>query len=215
MDQTSQIPYDPDIVSQLYKRVVWIYDIWSRLTEEQALQTILRWADIQDGQNLLEAGVGTGRLFSRLIPNNKTGKNIGIDLSDAMLEKSRKKCSGLSNKQLLKADITALPDNLGNFDRIISSYVLDLLPASLYPAILNRFRSMLKPDGSLIIAYMEAGESPAHRFWNWIAITFPRLMTHCRPIDLKTYLREAGFVIVRNKSLTQLTFPSCVIEAKI
>lgn len=215
MNQITERTYDPELIQRLYSRVVWIYDIWSRLTEEKALRTILQWADIRDGQNILEAGVGTGRLFSRIIVQNKTGRNVGVDLSVVMLEKTRNKCEKHKNVKLLKADITKLSDDLEAFDRIISSYVLDLLPVDRYPIILSHFRSMLRPNGKLILAYMEAGSSPSHKFWSWVADTFPRLMTHCRPIHLESYLLDAGFVIKRKSSFTQLTFPSCVIEAKI
>lgn len=206
--------YNPERVRQLYRRVVPIYDLWSRLTEERALRTILKWADIQDGQDILEAGVGTGRLFSRVVSQNKTGRNVGIDLSAAMLKRTKKRCAGHNNIQLLEADLTELPDNLGNFDIIFSTYVLDLLPENLYVAILSRLGSMLKPDGKLLLAYMEAGKSPSHRFWAWVSLTFPALMTNCRPVHLEPYLRQAGFTITRSNSFTQLSFPSCVIETK-
>jgi ubiquinone/menaquinone biosynthesis C-methylase UbiE len=215
MDQIAVRTYDPSLIEKLYGRVAWMYDIWSRLTEEKALRTILQWADIRDGQDVMEAGVGTGRLFSRIIGQNKNGRNIGIDLSVVMLEKTRNKCGKHKNVQLLRADITNLPDSLGSFDRIISSYVLDLLPVDQYVSILSKFRSMLLPNGKLLLAYMETGENFTHRFWRWVAGTFPNLMTHCRPIHLETFLHEAGFTIEQKCSFTQLTFPSCVIEARI
>ncbi|HKI46931.1 MAG TPA: class I SAM-dependent methyltransferase [Balneolales bacterium] len=215
MDQIAVRTYDPSLIEKLYSRVAWMYDIWSRLTEEKALQTILQWADIRDGQDMLEAGVGTGRLFLRIIDQNKNGRNVGIDLSEVMLGKTRNKCGKHKNVQLLKADITNLTDSLGTFDRIISSYVFDLLPVDQYVSILSKFQSMLRPNGKLILAYMEAGKSSSHRFWGWVAETFPGLMTHCRPIYLETFLREAGFTIEQKCSFTQLTFPSCVIEARI
>ena len=215
MDKIAVRTYDPELTRQLYSRVIWIYDIWSRLTEEKALRTILRWVNIRDGQAVLEAGVGTGRLFSRITSLNKTGRNVGIDLSKKMLEKTRNKCGKHKNVKLLQADITNLPYDLGTFDRIICSYVLDLLPENLYVSILSRFRSMLQPEGKLIIAYMEAGSKPSHKFWAWVAETFPRLMTHCRPINLETYLQEAGFTIEQKADFTQLTFPSCVMEARV
>ncbi len=215
MDQITSRTYDPELIQQLYSRVVWIYDIWSRLTEEKALRTILKWASIQDGHSILDAGVGTGRLFSRITSQNKTGRNVGLDLSEAMLKKTRNKCGKHKNVQLLQADITNLSGNLGTFDRIISSYVLDLLPENQYASILSQFRSMLQPKGKLIIAYMEAGDKPSHKFWGWVAETFPRLMTHCRPIHLETFLQETGFMIEQKISFTQFTFPSCVIEARI
>lgn len=215
MDQIAVRTYEPSVIEKLYSRVAWMYDIWSRLTEEKALQTILQWIDVRDGQTILEAGVGTGRLFSRIVDQNKNGRNIGIDLSVVMLEKTRNKCGKSKNVQLLRADITNLQESFGPFDRIVSSYVLDLLPVDQYVPILSKFRSMLQPDGKLFLAYMEAGDTFSHHFWRWVAETFPNLMTHCRPIHLETFLQAAGFTIEQKCSLTQLTFPSCVIEARI
>ena len=215
MNQIAVRTYDPSVIEKLYSRVAWMYDIWSRLTEEKSLQTIMHWADIRDGQDVLEAGVGTGRLFSRIVEQNPNGQNVGIDLSDTMLEKTRNKCGKHKNVQLLHADIINLHDSLGTFDRIISSYVLDLLPVDQYLSILSKFRSMLLPNGTLLLAYMEAGDKFSHHFWRWVAETFPNLMTHCRPIHLETFLQEAGFTIEQKCSFKQLTFPSCVIEARI
>lgn len=215
MRQTQAESYDPELIRRLYSRVIWIYDLWSRLTEEKTLQTVLNWVKIREGRRILETGVGTGRLFSRIVTLNANGMNTGIDISGKMLNVTRKKCGVRSNYKLLHADITDLPDSLGYFDTIICTYVLDLLPEKYFTPILSRFHHMLLPGGRLIIAYMEAGKDTGHRFWGWVAATFPDLMTHCRPIGLESFLKESGFRVNRKKSLTQSTFPSCVLEATV
>lgn len=50
-------------------------------------------------KTILELGVGTGRIFSELLPNVEHG--IGLDISDQMLASCKKACQSLDNYELL------------------------------------------------------------------------------------------------------------------
>ena len=47
-------------VKNSYALVVWFYDQWGRLTESKALHRAIQLANIQNGEYILEAAVGTG-----------------------------------------------------------------------------------------------------------------------------------------------------------
>ena len=66
-----------DEVRAAYRKVAWVYDLWSGLTESKARRRCLEVAVIKDGESVLEVAVGTGILFEKLLRLNPTGRNEG------------------------------------------------------------------------------------------------------------------------------------------
>ena len=58
---------DKPAVSEVYQRVAPIYDHWGTLTETKARARGLEWADIRDGEAVLEVAVGTGLTFADIL----------------------------------------------------------------------------------------------------------------------------------------------------
>jgi ubiquinone/menaquinone biosynthesis C-methylase UbiE len=204
-------------VKAQYARVAWFYDAWSYLTEDKALTRLLALAEVRDGMQLLEVAVGTGRLFEKLLGRNPAGVNEGIDLSPAMLGHTRRRLAHnakTGNWHLQEGSAYALPYESGRFDRLISTYMLDLLPLEDYPQLLGEFMRVLKPGGRLALAYFSQAQTWSNRLWPWLAKHFPSLLTGCRPVDLLPVLGQAGFHILAQESLSQNTFPSSVVIAQ-
>lgn len=78
-------------IASVYRRVASIYDLWAVLTESRARRRCVELAALRDGEALLEVAVGTGLAFSELAARNPGGRNVGIDLTDAMLERARRR----------------------------------------------------------------------------------------------------------------------------
>ena len=209
--------YSAERVKTQYARVVWFYDAWSYLTEDKAQKRLLALAEVNDGAQLLEVAVGTGRLFERLLELNPSGVNEGIELSPAMLIHARRR---LARKRepgsfhLQEGSAYSLPYASASFDRLFNSYMLDLLPIEDYPRILGEFLRVLKPHGILAIAYFSQGRRWSNRVWPWLAKHFPGLLTGCRPVDLVAALHQAGFQIRQQELLSQNTFPSTIVIAQ-
>jgi ubiquinone/menaquinone biosynthesis C-methylase UbiE len=209
--------YSPQTTKQEYARVAWFYDFWARLTEYKALRRLLALAEFEDGCQMLEVAVGTGRLFSWLVMRNPSGHNEGIDLSPEMLARARHRLAPLAmagSARLQEGSAYNLPFESGTFDILFNTYMLDLLPVEDYPRLLGEFKRVLKPGGKLALAYFSHGQKPGNRFWVWAAKRFPSLLTECRPIRLETALRTAGFVILHKEEISQNTFPSTVVLAQ-
>ncbi len=209
--------YSPATVQREYARVAWFYDLWGRWTEDRALQRLLQLADVHDGMRLLEVAVGTGRLFARLVARNPTGRNEGIDLSADMLARARRRLARRAppaSYRLQEASAYALPFEAATFDILVNTFMLDLLPAEDYPRLLAEFARVLKPGGTLALAYFSYGTRRVHRFWYWLARHFPTLLTSCRPIRLESYLEQAGFRVLHQEEISQNTFPSAVLTAQ-
>jgi len=204
-------------VIRQYARVAWFYDGWGRLTEDKALTRLLHLANIKDGMNIVEVAMGTGRLFEKVVRLNPSGVNEGMDLSPAMLNHARHRM--LHNAQagtyhLQEGSAYQLPYASERFDLLFNTFMLDLLPVEDYPKILDEFMRVLKPGGRAAIAYFSEGKKWFNRIWPWVAKYFPSLLTGCRPVQLEVALRQAGFEILQQETISQNTFPSSVILAR-
>lgn len=78
-----------DEIGLVYDKLANIYDIWGKLTESRARNRAIELAAIEDGQRIMEVAVGTGLAFYEIVKRNPHGQNIGIDLSNGMLEKAK------------------------------------------------------------------------------------------------------------------------------
>lgn len=209
--------YDALAIRAQYRRVAWFYDSWSRLTEELAVRRLLQLVAVRDGACILEVAVGTGRLAAELLARNPSGQFEGVELSGTMLERAARRLSETrpaGSWHLQQADTHQLPFRDQSFDYLFNTYMLDLLPADDFPAILAEFSRVLRPGGVLAIAAFSFGTRPVHRLWYWLARFLPGLLTGCRPVRLAAALQEAGFASLQQEEISQNTFPSVVLVAR-
>ncbi|KKQ29701.1 MAG: hypothetical protein A3H17_00810 [Candidatus Levybacteria bacterium RIFCSPLOWO2_12_FULL_37_14] len=85
----------PEITSSLYatKKDAWIYDLIYETTEKEDIPFWLNLAKQLKPRNILEIGVGTGRIA---IPLAKAGfEVVGLDLEESMLDVAREKTAKL------------------------------------------------------------------------------------------------------------------------
>jgi len=102
---------------------------------------------VRDGEAVLEVAVGTGLLFADVLRQNPHGRNEGIDLTEAMLDRARAKAerSGATNWQLRVGDAYRLDVADASFDVVVNSYLFDLLPEPDFPTVLGELHRALRP----------------------------------------------------------------------
>jgi arsenite methyltransferase len=90
----------------------------------------LHFADVQEGETIVDLGSGAGiDVFLSANKVGASGKVIGIDMTDEMLEKARKnaKENGYLNVDFRKGDIEKrIPVDDNNADLVISNCVINL-----------------------------------------------------------------------------------------
>jgi ubiquinone/menaquinone biosynthesis C-methylase UbiE len=203
-------------IASVYNSISKVYDFWGYLTESKARKRALELAEVKNGQNILEVAVGTGLAFYEIVKRNPDGTNIGIDISEGMLTKAKKRLRKLANAnyELKLATAFNLEAEDNQFDLLINNYMLDLIPYDQMDAVLLEFKRVLKKDGKLVLVNMTVGEKFGSGIYDLIYRISPRLMGGCRGIRVSERLREHDFRIKSRAYYQQLLFPSEVILAQ-
>lgn len=202
-----------DRVAGIYRRIAPSYDLWAWLTESKARDRCLDLAAIRNGEDVLEVAVGTGLAFERILEANPTGRNEGIDLTEAMLSRARRKAakSGSHNYRLRIGDAYGLDFPDDSFDVLINNYMFDLLPERDFPTVLGEFRRVMRTGGRLVMASMTAGQRWYNGIWERIYRINPALLGGCRGVSLLPQLEACGFRQTRREYVSQMTFPSEIV----
>lgn len=182
--------------------------------EGRAKVAALELLDLEPGQRLLNIGVGTGKehihIREALAPR---GIAFGLDLSPVMLGLTRAR----TGAPLCRADACCLPFAAASFDRIFSSYLLDLLPAAELPALLADWRRVLKPGGRMVLVSLTEGcDGPSWLvmgLWKTLYLLNPLACGGCRPLRLAGLVAQAGFAAVTRTTVVQMGVPSEIIVA--
>lgn len=203
----------PDRVAPTYTWIAPTHDVLAVLVEAEARARMLAWADVQDGERVLEVAVGTGLSFLPLLRANPSGWTEGLDLTPAMLRRCARRAARCSHRRyrLQQGTAYALPYPDAHFDCVVNSYMFDLLPADDFVPVLREFHRVLRPGGRLVQANMTLGPAWYHRLWEGLYRTAPRLLGGCRGVTVAPFYGEAGFTNVRRAFVSQWTFPSEVL----
>lgn len=189
------------------------YD-WFSFTEARAKARALELLDLAPGQYVLNAGLGTGKehlqIQAAIAPD---GKAYGVDLSSKMVSVARAR----TGASLCQADARSLPFTGATFDRLYCAYVLDLIAAVDLPALLSRFRRILKPGGRMILVCLTEGvDLPSRAFvslWKAAYGLSPAACGGCRPLRLSGLAQHAGFIHIQSEVVVQLGVPSEILMA--
>ena len=157
-------------IGLVYDKLSAIYDIWGKLTESHARNRAIELAAIEDGQNILEVAVGTGLAFYEIVKRNPHGNNMGVDLSNGMLEKARKRMKKLSarNYSLNIGTAFDLPVETESVDLLVNNYMFDLISYEDMDKVLVEFKRVLKVGGKLVLVNMTEGETLGSRLYDFI-----------------------------------------------
>ena len=182
--------------------------------EGAAKQVALERLQLRTGLRLINAGCGAGKDQARLVEALKPGGlAVGVDISSVMARLT----AGRTGCPTCQADIRRLPLAPGSFDRLLCSYVLDVLPQQELATVLRGFGRLLRPNGLMVLVALVHGQRPLPRaisaVWQFTYQLSPWLLGGCRPIDLHTPLEQSALQLISSETVTQLGVASQVIVA--
>jgi SAM-dependent methyltransferase len=111
------------------------------------------YAYISEGDVVLDLGSGAGNdAFVARSVTGPSGKVIGVDFTDAMIDKARQNAEKLKfhNVEFRQGDIENLPVSDGAIDVVISNCVLNLVPNKT--KVFKEIYRVLKPGGHFSIS---------------------------------------------------------------
>ena len=121
-----------------------------------------QFAKIKKGDTVIDLGSGAGNdCFVARAETGETGKVIGIDFTEAMIDKARSNAEklGFNNVEFRQGDIEKMPVTANVADVIVSNCVLNLVPNK--QAVFAEMYRVLKPDGHFSISdIVLTGELP-------------------------------------------------------
>lgn len=181
-----------------YDRVAWIFDYIEFPMERMAAK---KWREKLfsqlEGQHILEVGVGTGKNLE-YYPSEKYV--IGIDLSEKMLVRARKKTVFLAKVfTLLKMDVQALQFPDGYFDTAVSTFVFCSVTEPVKG--LRELHRVLKRKGKAY--FLEHVRPQGFRGWifDLLSPIFVRIMGANINRETRKNIEKAGFVILQEENL--------------
>ena len=111
------------------------------------------FAKIKKGDTVIDLGSGAGNdCFIARAETGETGKVIGIDFTEAMIDKARINADnlGFNNVEFRLGDIDNMPLGGNKADVIVSNCVLNLVPNK--KAVFSEIYRVLKPEGHFSIS---------------------------------------------------------------
>lgn len=187
-----------------YNKIAKTYDILAEHSEAPVRKAGLEMLNAQPGQKVLEIGFGTGHSLIELAKSvGPSGKVYGIDLSEKMVEISRKRAhqEGINGQiELICGDALHLPYESEILDGVFMSFTLELFDTPDIVLVLSECRRVLKPGGQIVVVGMSRikPNGLVMEMFEWTHRHFPNYLD-CRPILVQQALEDSGFKIRASK----------------
>lgn len=195
------------IVQEYYSKRASVYDRQKARTwkseagfEVEVLKEITKAAHKAEAGFGLDAGVGSGRVFTRLI--RETGLPlIGLDLSIEMLKVAREKVGSICETfNLLLGDIEFLPFRNGSFSLLLCISTLHYF-SSPHVALME-FSRVLKKSGIFIYGDVTIHEMDRDGFMDKLEKTISTAHGgYHRPSEVRRLMEECGIRVTKTKTI--------------
>ncbi|MGA9422198.1 MAG: class I SAM-dependent methyltransferase [Rhodanobacteraceae bacterium] len=192
--------------------------------EDPALDELIAHAGFQDARRVFEFGCGTGKFAARLLEKHLSSSStyLGCDVSPVMIDLAKRRLETYGERARVVLSDGAirfpLPDH--SADRVVTSYVLDLLSEADTRCFFSEAHRVMMPDGKVCIASLTRGVSLPSRIvsslWMSIFRLSPAIVGGCRPIQVEACVDPREWQVVHRRVVTPFGVPSevLVLETK-
>jgi trans-aconitate 2-methyltransferase len=163
---------------------------------------VLERLELRDGETVLDAGCGSGRVTAELMKRVRGGRLVAVDGSEAMIAKGRERLG--DEPAYVVADLSALELD-ERVDLIFSTATFHWIQD--HDLLFKRLRAVLRPGGRLVAQCGGRGNVAEHAEAIAAVATRPEFIGHFEgmtvmwnfagPEETEQRLRDAGFEGVR------------------
>jgi ubiquinone/menaquinone biosynthesis C-methylase UbiE len=145
----------------LFERCAWFYALCReylfRDHTPEIAGSLFPAGGPEPGTHLLEIGCGPGFYACRLAKQFPQIRTTGVDLSEALLERAKRRAARrrLKNCEFLRGDAQELSEALGRVDAIVVSRLFLIVPER--EAVVREIFRILRPGGRCFIAEPTSG----------------------------------------------------------
>lgn len=191
--------------------------------EDDAFARLIRHGRFDTAQSILELGCGTGRLAQTLLRDHlpEYAKYTGLDISPSMLARAASKLAPWQLRTTLKpADVTlGLTARQGSADRVIATYLFDLLSPAHSRNLIGEIHRVLRPNGLICLASLTPRTSEGDttiftQLWTLIQRLWPWIVGGCRPVELRRLIDEKKWEVVAHETVSPRGLTSEVLVAR-
>ncbi|HSD11768.1 MAG TPA: class I SAM-dependent methyltransferase [Candidatus Binatia bacterium] len=190
--------------------------------EDAATRDLVAHAGFEEARTVFEFGCGTGRFAAGLLAHQLPEGAVytAYDVSSTMVELARRRLMPFGHRvhvQLTDGSVRLdMPDT--TFDRFVSNYVLDLLPAEDIVLLVQEAHRVLTPDGRLCLVSLTHGTTSISRLvsrvWTRVHGRRPNWVGGCRPIGLRDFIQDRLFQVEYRNVVVARGIPSEILIAR-
>lgn len=189
--------------------------------EDAALTELITHAGFEQASAVFELGCGTGRFALRLLQHHLPASTsyLGIDISKTMIDIATERLANYAGRARIEqsGDSMVFPLADHSVDRVVSTYVLDLLSENDIELALHEAQRILTPQGKLCLVSLTCGRGMIPRLvtglWKTLFRLSASLVGGCRPLSLQPMLDPQHWVIEYHQVITQFGVPSEILIA--
>jgi SAM-dependent methyltransferase len=154
-------------------------------------------------RRVLDVGCGDATYLSEALAALPDACGVGVELDGRVVELACKVIAerGLSERaEVFEGDICGV-DLDGSFDLVLCLQVIYYIPESDRPSLFARLRALLRPGGTLVLAFLGRGNDPTATHYDLIFRMTAGLSRLPDPSVIAEQLTAAGFASTELLSL--------------
>ena len=134
------------------KTLAWFYSLFCPVYGRSYYKALLKELGLNGSESILDFGSGTGVLAKKIIKElSNDGKLTCLDLSEAFLNKVRKKLCRNTNVNFVLGDIRELNIPSNSFDKILITWVIHHIEDEQRAGLVQSIIDTLKADGKIYV----------------------------------------------------------------
>lgn len=203
---------EPNAIKTSYARWAPVYDRTFGAVTNSGRRAAVEYVNSQDGQDILEVGVGTGLA----LPGYRDDLSLtGVDFSEDMLAKAKAKVKELNLNQvkaLRQMDARNLDFQNDRFDFVVAMHIVSVVPEP--ERVIAEMTRVCKPGGKIVITNHFARENGILGRIEKLSAPFANLLGWHSDFEIDTILGQSNLTVIEQKPLPPMRMMTFLVLQK-